>query len=164
MWGGRAYALFEWARTAEARDFFVFKSLLFEASFDRGPHGPYYRFERTDRPEDIRTQDPFRSVRPHLENSIAGVSRFTLQTIGYSFSMSAAAGRLAIRPFAEGTVGKVRSVGGGIFNPEVFYGKKNLAALSIGVRLEWRIAGHRMGRYGELLDLDASMDHLHHPM
>ena len=164
VWGGRGYALFEWARTAEARDFFVFKSLLFEARYEHGPHGPYYRFERTDRPEDIRTQDPFRSVRPHLENSITGVTRFTLHTLGYSFTFSGAGGRLAIRPFAEGTVGKMRSIGGGVFSPDVFYGKSNLAALSVGVRLEWRMAGHRMGRYGDLLDDGASLGSKHHSM
>lgn len=164
VWGGQGYALFEWARTAEAQDFFVFKSLLLETRFHRGPHAPYYRFERTDRPEDIRTTDPFRSVRPHLENSITGITRFTLHTLGYSFTFSGAGGRLEVRPFVEGTAGKVKSVGGGVFNPELFYGKRNFASLSAGVRLEWRMAGHRMGRYGGLLDSDPSVHSIHHPM
>jgi hypothetical protein len=149
--GGRAYALAEWARTEEAQGFFVFTSLLFEGSLERGAHQPYYRFERSDRPEDIRTTDRFRSLRPHLENSIAGITRFTLHTLGYSYRVRAVSGRLAVRPFVEGTLGRMGAVGGGLFNPGAFYGKDHLSTLSIGVRVEWRMAGHRMGRYGELL-------------
>lgn len=149
--GGRAYMLAEWARTAEARDFFIFRSLLLEASFEKGPHQPYYRFERSDRPEDIRTTDPFRSLRPHLENSIAGITRFTLHTLGYGWRVGAMSGRLALRPFVEGTLGGMRTVGGGLFTPEGFYGKDHLSSLAIGVRVEWRMTGHRMGRYGALL-------------
>jgi hypothetical protein len=149
--GGRAYALAEWARTEEAYGFFVFTSLLFEGSLERGKHQPYYRFERTDRPEDIRTTDPFRSLRPHLENSIAGITRFTLHTLGYSYRLRAVSGRLAVRPFVEGTLGRMDAIGGGLFDPVAFYGKDHFSSLSIGVRVEWRMAGHRMGRYGELL-------------
>jgi hypothetical protein len=45
----------------------------------------------------------------------------------------------------------MRAVGGGLFNPQAFYGRETIVSLSAGVRLEWRMAGHRMGRYGELL-------------
>jgi len=150
--GGAAYAFVEWARTEEARGFFVFTSLLGEAAFRRGPHEPYYRFERSDRPEDIRSSDPFRSVRPHLENSITGITRFSLHTLGYGYTFAAADGRLLMRPFAEGTFGTLRAVGGGIFDPELFYGRKRLVAFSAGIRLAWRLVGHRMGRYGDLLE------------
>jgi hypothetical protein len=149
--GGRAYLLAEWARTAEARDFFVFRSLLLEGGFDKGLHQPYYRFEQSDRPEDLRISDPFRSLRPHLENSITGITRFSLHTLGYACRVRAASGRLAVRPFVEATLGRMRPVGGGLFSPETFYGKDHLSALSIGMRVEWRVASHRMGRYGDLL-------------
>jgi len=160
--GGRLYALAEWARTSEAEGFFVFHSLLGETSFEKGRHQPYYRFERSDRPEDIRTTDPFRSLRPHLENSIIGITRFTLHTFGYSYALQAASGRLAVRPYAEGTLGRMESVGGGIFSPANFYGKETVAAVSIGIRVEWRMAGHRMGRYGGLLEPpgDSMHDHM----
>lgn len=151
MLGGRGYLLAEWARTAEARDFFVFRSVLIEGSYRRGRHEPYYRFEQSDRPEDIRTTDPFRSLRPHLENSITGITRFSLHTVGYSIRVGGVGGRLALRPFIEGTAGMLRPVGGGLFLPRQFYGKETVLALSGGVRLEWRMQGHRMGRYGELL-------------
>jgi hypothetical protein len=162
--GGRVYGLAEWARTAEARDFFIFKSLLVEGAFATGPHRPYYRFEQSDRPEDIRTTDPFRSLRPHLENSIIGITRFTLHTLGYSYDFHAAAGRLRVAPFFEGTFGRMRSVGGGLFSPETFYGRENVVAMSAGLRLEWRMMGHRMGRYGGLLDPIPDMGHMHHAM
>ncbi|HXW98054.1 MAG TPA: hypothetical protein VEI47_10765, partial [Gemmatimonadales bacterium] len=137
-------------------------SLLGETSFEKGRHQPYYRFERSDRPEDIRTTDPFRSLRPHLENSIIGITRFTLHTFGYSYALQAASGRLAVRPYAEGTLGRMESVGGGIFSPANFYGKETVAAVSIGIRVEWRMAGHRMGRYGGLLEPpgDSMHDHM----
>src|SRR2546426_6549297 len=50
---------------------------------------PYYRFERTERPEDMRTLDPFRSVRPHLDNSILGTSRWSIHTLGYGLRLGA---------------------------------------------------------------------------
>jgi hypothetical protein len=152
MLGGRGYLLAEWARTAEAQDFFVFRSVLIEGSYRRGRHEPYYRFEQSDRPEDLRTTDPFRSLRPHLENSIAGITRFSLHTAGYGIRVGGVGGRLVIRPFIEGTAGTMRPVGGGLFDPGQFYGKETVLEVSAGVRVEWRMLGHRMGRYGELLE------------
>lgn len=147
----RMYGLAEWARTEEAEGFFVFKSILFEGAWTVGNHRPYYRFEQTDRPEDMRTLDLFRSVRPHLENSILGTTRWTLHTFGYGYGLVFANGRLDVQPFVEGTFGHVKNVDGGIFDPELFYGTESVKALSIGIRAGWRFRGHRMGRYGGLL-------------
>jgi hypothetical protein len=159
---GRLYALGEWARTEEARGFLVFKSLLGEAAWTWRRHRSYYRFERSDRPEDLRELDLFRSVRPHLENSILGTTRFTLHTLGYGFSFQAARDRLEVRPFVEGTAGRARSVAGGVLTPEVLYGKTSVRSLSIGVRVMWEMAGHRMGRYGALLDAETTAMGEHH--
>jgi hypothetical protein len=149
--GGQAYAMAEWARTDEAQGFFVFKSVLAEGSFEVHHHRPYYRFERTDRPEDLRELDLFRSVRPHLENSILGITRFTLHTIGYGYDFGLAQERFRIHPFVEATLGNAHNVGGGILTPEILYGTTKVRSLSTGVRLMWQMAGHRMGRYGDLL-------------
>jgi hypothetical protein len=65
---------------------------------DAGRHRPYFRLERTERPEDMRTIDPFRSVRPHLENSILGTTRWTLLTLGYGYGFAMAQGRLDLEP------------------------------------------------------------------
>lgn len=149
--GGRLYALGEWARTGEVEDFFVFRSLLGEAAWTIGGHQPYYRFERSDRPEDMRELDLFRSVRPHLENSILGTTRFTLHTAGYGYGIRTAGDRLEVRPFIEGTIGRARNIDGGVLKPELLYGTTRIRSLSAGVRLMWQMAGHRMGRYGALL-------------
>lgn len=148
----RLYALAEWARTEEAEGFFVFKSVLGELAWRVGGHQPYYRFERTDRPEDMRELDLFRSVRPHLENAILGVTQFTLHTAGYGYTLTLANDRLALNPFVEATVGTARNQGGGVLTPDILYRTERVRSVSAGVRLQWRMRDHRMGRYGGLLD------------
>lgn len=150
--GGRLYALAEWGRTEEAGGFFVFRTVLAEAEWRRGPHRPYYRFERSDRPEDLRELDLFRSVRPHLENAILGTTRFTLHTVGYGFEREAGVGTLAVQPFVEATLGRARPTMGGVLTPEILYGTDRVRSVTAGVRLSWGLAGHRMGRYGGLLE------------
>lgn len=162
--GGQGYALLEWARTEEAEGFFRFRSLLGELAYRRGPHRPYYRFEQTDRPEDMRTLDLFRSVRPHLENSILGTTRFSLHTFGYGFEASTVGGKLALQPFVEATLGTARSVDGGVLTPQILYGSNKVQSISVGLRASWRMAGHRMGRYGALLDAAPGPHAGHHPM
>lgn len=161
--GGELYALGEWARTEEGLGFFVFRSLLAEVAWRRGPHRPYYRFERSDRPEDLRTVDLFRSDRPHLENAILGTTRFTLHTIGYLHDRPLAAGRLRLQPFVEGTFGTARTVDGGLLTPEILYGGSGVRSLSAGLRISWRVEGHRMGRYGGLLAPPGDVEHAGHP-
>ena len=68
------------------------------------------------------------------------------------FRVSLAQGRLDLQPFVEGTFGKVGLVQPGLFDPELFYGKESVRSLSVGVRAAWQLRGHRMGRYGALLD------------
>ena len=150
--GGRLYTLAEWARTEEARGFFTFQSLLAEAAWRRGPHRPYYRFERSDRPEDLRELDLFRSVRPHLENAILGTTRFTLHTVGYGFARRTGPGPLTLQPFAELTLGRARATLGGVLTPRILYGTNRVRSVTAGVRVGWGLEGHRMGRYGGLLE------------
>lgn len=150
--GGRLYALAEWARTEEAHGFFVFRSVLAEAEWRRGPHRPYYRFEQSDRPEDLRKLDLFRSVRPHLENAILGTTRFTLHTVGYGVERQAGLGALAVQPFIEATLGRARPTMAGVLTPQILYGTSRVRSVTAGVRLSWGLAGHRMGRYGGLLE------------
>lgn len=162
--GGAGYLLLEWARTEEAEGFFTFRSLLAEVRYARGPHRPYYRFEQTDRPEDMRELDLFRSVRPHLENSILGTTRFTLHTFGFGAETRLLGGRLALQPFIEATVGSARSLDGGVLTPEILYGTGRVRALSAGLRAGWGMGGHRMGRYGGLLGTPATQGHDDHRM
>lgn len=163
LWGGQAYGLAEWARTEEVQGFFVFKSVLVEGAFSVKGHLPYYRFERTDRPEDLRDLDLFRSVRPHLENSILGTTRFTLHTLGYGYEFGMFRDRFKLRPFIEGTLGRARNIDGGILKPELLYGTNKVRSLATGIRLMWQMSGHRMGRYGDLLTAPLhEMDTHHH--
>jgi len=157
--GQDLYALAEWAETEEADGFFVFRSWLVEAAWRSGGHRPYYRFEQTDRPEDMRTLDLFRSQRPHLENSILGTTRFTIHTLGYQYDWRALAPDLFVSPFVEGTVGSARNIDGGILTPAILYGTDNVGSISAGLRIRWRLEGHRMGRYGNLLDEGMPHDH-----
>jgi len=140
------YGLIEWARTSEARGFFVFSSLLAEGAWTAGQHRLHYRFERTTRPEEERVS-PFRSLRPHLENSILGTTRWTIHTLGYEVA-AVESSAFGIRPLAELSYGRIAKVGGGIFNVEQLYGGNDFWSLSLGARISAGGGLHRMGRYG----------------
>jgi hypothetical protein len=144
--GHETYALVEWARTSEADGFFVFHSLLAEGAWSAGPQRLQYRFERTERPEEERLTG-FRSLRPHLENSILGVTRWTVHTLGYRIR-ALQRERFTVEPLAEIGFAHLTRVGGGIFEPAAFYGRDHIWTLSLGVRLGAGTPMHRMGRYG----------------
>ena len=142
------YGMAEWARTSEAAGAYVFYTALVEGGIIAGRHQPYYRFERTDRPEDIRTfDDPFRTVRPHLDNSILGVTRWSVHTIGYAILVTPRAARFEARTLVEFSGGSIKTLSG-LFDPNTVYGRTTFWTLSLGLRLGWGMAGHRMGHYG----------------
>ena len=148
-WGER-YALVEWARTSELGGAFRFQSALAEASARRGRWTAAYRFERTDRPEEERLGDPFRSLRPHIENSILGVTRWTLHTVRLGRDVTSADAAFRLTPFAETTIGRVSAVGRGFFDSGSTYDGNRAGSISIGVSAGWGMRAHRMGRYGVL--------------
>jgi hypothetical protein len=160
--GGSGYLFGEYAHNSEFDGFFQFRSWLVEGAWSRGRHRPYYRYENTDRPEEERTIDPFRSPRPHLENSIIGTSRWSVSTIGYGLELGRR-DRLSIQPLFEVSYASVQTIGGGIFNADVFYGGHTFWRVTTGVRLSWRMQGHRMGRYGVLAG-QVSADPMSHHM
>jgi len=156
-WEGRIngapfYGLTEWVRTEEADGFLVLHGVLAEGAWSPGRSRLHYRFERTERPEEERTLDPFRSVRPHFENSILGITRWTIHTVGYGFEVGRSTRHLRGRPFLELSYGTIKSIHGGIFNPQTFYGKDSFVSVSAGVRVSLGMPLHRMGRYGVLQD------------
>jgi hypothetical protein len=155
------YGLVEWARTSEADGFFIFESFLAESALDWGRHRLYYRFERTDRPEEERTSDPFRSRRPHFENSILGTTRWTVHTAGYAFHLDYSPARLDLWPLVELSTGIIHRVNG-LFDPQVFYGKESFWSLTLGLRLGLGMPMHRMGRYGVAQDTAPEMEMEHH--
>jgi len=149
--GFPVYGLAEWARTSEAEGFFVFESFLAEGAWTAGRSRLHYRYERTERPEEERVTLS-RSRRPHLENSIVGITRWTIHTLGYGFQALPATDAAGIEPFVEVSHGRVGDVGGGLFDVRSFYGKTSFWSVSAGVRLDLGMRRHRMGRYGVARD------------
>jgi hypothetical protein len=152
-------ALVEWARTSEADGFFVFHSLLAEGAWSRGRLRLHYRVERTERPEEERLSG-FRSLRPHLENSILGRTRWTIHTAGAELR-GIRLGGVRVGPLAEVSLGSVRKVGGGLFEVEDIYGRDDLWTVSLGVRVTAGAAMPRMGRYGAAAGESGSTHHEH---
>lgn len=153
------YLMAEWGRTEDAGGFFTYYTALVEGAMALGRHRPYARFERTDRPEETRTLDPFRSVRPHLDDATLGVTRWIIWSAGYGVSLLTAKGRLEVRPFIEGSMAHVERLGG-IFDPETAYGSDVLPSVTLGVRMDWGgMSAMRMGRYVRETDHMERMEH-----
>ena len=158
------YFLGEWARTTEAAGTFRFKSLLLEGAWRSRRGRLYYRYERTERPEEQRELDFFRSIRPHLDNSIVGRTRWTLHTVGAGAGVLGGAGAGAVRlePLVEFTWGRPTSLTPAGFDAEVFYGSDRVWSLTLGARLSLGTPMHRMGRYG-VASGGAAAIHMEHP-
>jgi hypothetical protein len=150
--GNPLYGLVELARTSEAEGNFVFHSFLAEGAWTRGRNRLHYRLERTERPEDGRRLNPFRTVRPHLENSILGTTRWTIHTLGYGLGLGGSVAMLRAWPFVEVSYGRIADIGEGLFDVESFYGRNSFWTVSIGIRVNPGMQMHRMGRYGVLQD------------
>jgi hypothetical protein len=159
--GHTVYGLLEWARTSEAEGFFVFHSLLAEGAWGTGPHRLQYRFERTERPEEERITK-FRLLRPDLENSILGTTRWTTHTLGYQVR-ALTAGPLAVDPVFEVAYAGVAQVGGGLVDVRQLYGRTHLWSLTLAVRVSAGMTMHRMGRYGAAEEGEGAMNQ-HHGM
>ena len=156
------YGLVEWARTSEADGFFVFHSFLAEGAWTAGRSRLHYRLERTERPEEERTLDLFRSRRPHFENSILGITRWTIHTAGYGLALENPSARLNVTPLVELSYGRMADVGGGLFDVRSFYGKTSFWSVSVGLRLSLGMQMHRMGRYGVAQDTAGARAVTHH--
>lgn len=146
------YALAEYAHTDESDPYDIntrLSSFLGEAAYCRGGVIIAARAERTDRPEEERLLDPFRTPRPSVDLANLGVSRWTI----FTGSLSAPAARIGVvgaRPFIE--VARLSVAPGdppGIFSAENRYGASRMWMASAGVRLRAGSMMHdRMGRYG----------------
>ena len=155
------YLLGEWARTTEGEGTFRFTSLLVEGAWRGDRHRLYYRYERTERPEEQRELDFFRSIRPHLDNSIVGRTRWTLHTVGGAIELMGGAGAARLEPLVELTWGRAASLTPAGFDAEVFYGNDHVWSLTVGARLAVGARMHRMGRYGAASE-GAAASHTQH--
>jgi hypothetical protein len=147
---GEQYLMAEYARTSELAGSFVYHTYLAEGLISRGPVRLSYRFESTERPEEVRLVDEFRTIRPSPDNSILGITRWNLHTVHLAYDVNSLQSRLTVQPFVEGTFGHVAKVGAGVFDPAMFYGTDRVTAFNIGVVMSCGMRGHRMGRYGAL--------------
>jgi len=126
----------EWGRSSEFGGFFVFDTWLAEAVWRSRRVQIQYRIEATDRPEEERFSS-FRSARPHLDNSVLGISRWTSHTLGATVPVRRFLGQGCVVGFGEATAGRMRSVAGGTFDVVATYGRSTFSSVSAGIKVGW---------------------------
>lgn len=150
---GRVYALAEWKHTTEVdrgADLFGLSSVLMEGALDIGGWRPAVRYEWSERPEEQRGSDPFRTPWPHAGGHVLGITRWNIVSARIERAAEAAGVRMA--PFVEASHARVSETAGGVFDPEEFYGATRLWTLNIGIRFGAGMHPTRMGRYGVAAD------------
>ena len=158
----RIYGLAEWARTNEldSGDLVTqLSSFLAEGSLCRSGVIVAGRVERTDRPEEETSLDPFRSIRPATDLHNLGVSRWTTFT-GALIAPKIGAEWISGRPFVE--VERLGAAAGnppGLFSAVARYGASHMWMLSAGVRFSvGSMHDMRMGRYGAAVPPTSPME------
>jgi hypothetical protein len=145
------YALFEWARTSDyvgSSRPFAFTSLLAETWARYGWASGALRIERTDRPDEQRLADEFRTPLPATDLSITGRSQWTIVTARLAATLPVTRG-VTLEPFTE--VARIRfspTLKPSGFDPAQFYGANRIWSLSAGAKLAFGMSHMRMGRYG----------------
>ena len=145
------YALFEWSRTGDyvgSTRTFTFNSLLAEtwAKYDRVSGA--LRIERTERPDEQRLGNEFRTPLPSSDLSIAGRSRWTIVTACVTVSLKGSRSFLA-EPFVEVARARVSpTLQPSGFDPRQFYGSSRIWSVSVGAKVALGMTHMRMGRYG----------------
>jgi hypothetical protein len=153
--GGR-YLLSEWARTIERdhsrhEDFFAYESVLAEGAMTVGAVGMALRFEQTERPEEERLANPFRTPRPASDLAINGTTQWRAMTLALTLP-SVTHGAIRGYPFVE--LERLTAASRDlptVFVPDRFYGSHSPWMLSAGVRVRYGPLHARMGRYGVAL-------------
>ncbi|MEQ1691797.1 MAG: hypothetical protein ABMA00_10945 [Gemmatimonas sp.] len=154
--GDRRYLLAEFARTDEgfgAERVFRFHSLLAEGLIERRGWGVAARVERTDRPENERLLDPFRTANGHIDFQIIGITRWSLATLHVDAPSASVwrAARVRASPFMELSGARATALRTpAVFVPREFYGAGTLWSVTAGLRVHVGTMRHRMGRYGVL--------------
>jgi hypothetical protein len=143
------YALIETGQSTEGSGplAFEYPTVLAEVAAARGPWQAALRWERSVRPEEERTIDMFRSVRPHTSASILGTTRFA--SGAFNVSRQTTLGALTLRPFIE--VARLRAQAleeFPVLPPEGIYGSDRMWSFSAGIRSILGTWHTRMGRYG----------------
>jgi hypothetical protein len=153
---GARYVLAEWARTVERdhdrnANVFGYESALVEGSLRAGPLGLAMRLEQTERPEEERLTDPFRTPRPASDLSINGIMRWRVATLQVA-APSVTRGVFSGFPFVElGRLAASPRDSRSLFTPQRLYGTSRFWMVTAGFRLRAGEAHSRMGRYGVAL-------------
>jgi len=106
------------------------------------------RIEVTDRADEERLSDPFRTLAGGHDFSILGRSRWTIGTLGVALPLTLRGG-IAFAPFIEAAQHGVReTLRPSGFVPADFYGSDRILVVSAGLKLGIGARHSRMGRYG----------------
>lgn len=144
------YFLIEHGEVREGQNgvnFFTYRTFLAEAAATHGAWRLAGRFERSLRPEEERTTNPFRAVRPHHDNSILGRTRWVSSTVQISRSMTF--DKLELLPFVEVAHSNADALEQfPVVEPESHFGSANMWSFSFGIRSTIGTWHNRMGRYG----------------
>jgi hypothetical protein len=153
--GGR-YFLAEWARTAEWDgdrnvEAFAYETALAEGALSVGPVGVALRLEQTQRPEEERLVDPFRTPRPASDLAITGITRWRVGTVAVTLP-SVTHGAVRGYPFVEvARLAAASTAATSVFSPDRLYGSRTPWMASVGLRVRYGPLHARMGRYGAAL-------------
>lgn len=148
--GFKTYALIEAGELSESDEefrLFFFNTVLAEVAATKNKWQIAARFEQSERPEEERELDNFRTVRPSAHYSILGITRWTIGTL--QISRQSNLGPVSVRPFAEISNQRAKPLEEpAILDPDNLYGGRNLWSFSLGIRSTIGSWHERMGRYG----------------
>jgi hypothetical protein len=145
------YALAEWARSSDydgQTRAFTFTTMLAEGELRRGRVAVAARLERTERPEEDRLADPFRTKRPPTDFSILGRTRWDIvsarvSTRAWQFRT------FVLAPFVEIARQHATAItAGAVFDPSAFYGSNTMWSTTVGLTLTAGMIHRRTGAYG----------------
>ncbi len=144
------YALVELARSTGyvgSSSTFAFNSFLIEGQSDVAAIVVAGRLEVTERPDEERLSNPFRSTPGGHDFSILGRSRWTIATLRVAAPPTRS--RAGVEPFFELAHHRVReTLKPSGFVPAQFYGSDRIWTLSLGAKVAFGELHRRMGRYG----------------
>ena len=144
------YALTEWARSSDYdgnTKAFSFMTFLTEGQLQRGRVAVATRFERTERPEEDRLADPFRTKRPATDFSNLGQTKWNIVSARVS-AITFQRGTISAMPFVEISWNRVTQDAESVFNPRAFYGSNTIWSTTVGVKLSAGMIHRRTGAYG----------------
>ena len=146
------YLLAETARTTEldqGTELYSVSSMLLETALQHRGWRPALRLERSERAEEGRAFDPFRTPWPHADTHLLGITTWTIAAARIERGIQLR--RIGVAPFVELSYAHVQADTTDLFDPEQFYGSNELLTFNLGARMTLGVHRGRMGRYGVAL-------------